>query len=83
MNKDDFKQTLIQQYSEFIEEIIVESKSVYRSQIDFSELDDKVSGLIKSARVDGLDEATVWGIIEHKVPDYYQYVMRATSKIAA
>lgn len=85
MNKDDFKQTLILQYSEVIEEMIVESESVYRSQLDLNELDFRVRSLIQAARVDGLDEGVIWDIIERKVPEYYNYAMKASygSKIAA
>lgn len=83
MNKDDFKQTLIKQYSEVIEEIIVESETVYRSHLDFSELDFRVRGLIQAARVDGLEETVIWDILQRKVPDYYNYVMNASYKIAA
>lgn len=85
MNKDDFKQTLILQYSEVIEEMIVESESVYRSQLDLNELDFRVRSLIQAARVDGLDEGVIWDIIERKVPEYYNFAMKASygSKIAA
>jgi hypothetical protein len=81
MNKDDFKQTLILQYSEVIEEIIVESESVYRSQIDFLELDYRVQGLIQAARVDGLEESIIWDILERKVPDYIKHVMSSSYNI--
>lgn len=84
-SKDDFKQTLIKQYSEVIEEIIVESESVYRSQLDFNELDFRVRGLIQAARVDGIEEGIIWGILERRVPDYYRFAMTASygGKIAA
>lgn len=85
MTKEDFKQTLIKQYSEVIEEIIVESESVYRSQLDFEELDYRVRGIIQAARVDGLEESVIWDILEKRVPDYYDYAMSAygSGKIAA
>ena len=85
MSKDDFKQTLIRQYSEVIEEMIVESESVYRSQLDFNELDFRVKNLIQAARVDGLEESAIWDILSRRVPDYYQFVMNGYShgKIAA
>ena len=83
MNKDDFKQTLIKQYSEVIEEMIVESETVYRSQLDFSELDFRIRSLIQAARVDGLDEVIIWDILERKVPEYYNYAMNSSYKIAA
>lgn len=83
--KDDFKQALIKHYSEFIEEIIVESETVYRSQLDFNELDFRVRGLIQAARVDGIEEGIIWGILERRVPAYYNFAMAASynGKIAA
>ncbi|MBC7714267.1 MAG: hypothetical protein H7177_13065 [Rhizobacter sp.] len=80
---DDFKQTLIKQYSEVIEEMIVESETVYRSHLDFDELDFRVRGLIQAARVDGLDENIIWGILERRVPDYYHFAKNTSYKIAA
>lgn len=81
---DDFKQTLIKQYSEVIEEMIVESETVYRSHLDYDELNFRVLNLIQAARVDGLEEHVIWGILERRVPDYYHFAMKSTSyKIAA
>ena len=85
-SRDDFKQTLIKQYSEFIEEIIVQSESVYRSQLDFDQLDLRVKGLMQSARVDGIEEGVIWGMLERRVPEYFQFVMNSTyvaGKVAA
>lgn len=81
MNKDDFKQTLIKQYSEVIEEIIVESESVYRSQIDYHTLDNRVRSLLASAKIDGLEEDTIWDLLEHRIPEYINYL--SGGKIAA
>jgi hypothetical protein len=81
MNKDDFKQTLIKQYSEVIEEIIVESESIYRSHIDYNELDFRVRSLIQAAKVDGLEETAIWDILEHRVPEYINFL--SGMKIAA
>ena len=85
MSKEDFKQTLIKQYSEVIEEMIVESETVYRSHLDFNELDFRVKNLIQAARVDGLEESVIWDILSRRVPDYYQFVMNnySSGKIAA
>ncbi|MBY0413405.1 MAG: hypothetical protein K2Q18_04540 [Bdellovibrionales bacterium] len=82
MNKDDFKQTLIKQYSEVIEEMIVESETVYRSHLDFDQLDFRIRSLIQAARVDGLEEKIIWDILQRKVPDYYHFAIN-TYKIAA
>ena len=85
MNKEDFKHTLFQQYSEVIEELIVESESVYRSHIDFEQLDMRIRTLITAAKVDGLDETIIWDILALKVPDYINYLncMQNQIKIAA
>ncbi|MDO9182662.1 MAG: hypothetical protein Q7U04_09650 [Bacteriovorax sp.] len=74
MNKEDFKQTLIKQYSEVIEEIIVESESIYRSHIDYNQLDFRVRSLIVAAKVDGLEERIIWDILEHRVPEYLHFL---------
>ena len=83
MNKEDFKQTLIKQYSEVIEEMIVQSETVYRSHLDFNELDFRIRGLIQAARVDGLEETIIWDIVQRRVPDYYHFAMNSSYKIAA
>ena len=81
MNKDDFMQTLIKQYSDSIEEIIVESESEHRTQLNYDKLDFRVRSLIKAARVDGLDEGIIWGLLERRVPEYINYL--SGMKIAA
>ena len=70
MTRDDFKQTLIRQYTEVIDEMIVESETVYRSQLNVEELDYKVKSLIRAARVDGLEETIIYDLIERKVPNF-------------
>lgn len=81
MTKDDFESTLIKQYTESIDELIVESESVYRSQIDYFQLDFRIRTILKAAKVDGLKEELIWNIIERKVPGYIQHLNGA--KIAA
>lgn len=81
MTRDDFIQTLIKQYKESIEEIIVESESVYRSQIDYSLVDNRVRSLLQAAKVDGLEEGIVWDLLEHRLPGYIDYLYGG--KIAA
>ena len=82
MTREDFKQTLINQYTSIVEDIIVESESVYRSQIDYNELDAKVRKLIRTAKVDGVDESVIWSILEHRAPGYIAF-LSSDSKIAA
>lgn len=77
MTKDDFKQTLIRQYSEVIDEMIVESESVYRSHLNYEELDFKMRTLISAARVDGLEEKVIWDLLERRVPNFKKSVQRA------
>jgi hypothetical protein len=74
MTREDFENTLIKQYSETIDELIVESESVYRSQIDYDQLDFRVRSILKAARVDGLKEEIIWNILERKVPGYSHHL---------
>lgn len=84
MTKDDFKQILIKQYSEVIEELIAESEIIHRADIDFKKLDFRVKFLIKAAKVDGLDERVIWEILEHRLPEYMSFLIdSSTMKIAA
>ena len=74
MNKESFIDTLIAQYKEEIEEVLVESEHVYRSTIDYELLDQKVTHLITCARVDGLDEKIIWDLLQARIPSYVNYV---------
>jgi len=74
MDKDSFIDTLIAQYTEEIEEILLESEHVYRSTIDYELLDQKATQLIKCALIDGLDEKTVWNLIQARIPSYVNYI---------
>ncbi len=78
MSREDFENVLISQYTEVIEELVVESESVYRSQLNYDELSSKVSNLIKAAKVDGLHEDVIWRILERRVPEFVQSVKGAT-----
>lgn len=51
--KHEFQETLLAQYRDEIEKILVESESVYRSNIDYEMLDKKIVDLLRCARVDG------------------------------
>lgn len=83
ITKEDFTLTLIKQYSQAIEEVVIDSESVYRSQLDFVMLDKKLNHILTAARIDGLDESFIWAIIEKKVPLYYEYCMSGDLKVAA
>jgi hypothetical protein len=74
MTREDFEFTLVKQYSDSIDELIVESESVYRSQIDYDLLDTGVKSILKAAKVDGLKEEIIWNILERKVPGYLLHV---------
>lgn len=84
MDRDQFLNTLIAQYKEEIEEVLVESEHVYRSTIDYDLLHNKVEELFKAARVDGLDEKIIWDLLASRIPSYVNYVNhRFSSKKAA
>ncbi len=84
MDRDSFTLTLIAQYKEEIEEILVECEHVYRSTIDYELLDSKVEELIRSARVDGLEEKVVWDLLQARIPSYVNFVnYKSTGKKAA
>ncbi len=72
MRKEDFEDTLINQYTEAVNELVVESETVYRSQLNHAELSQKVNHLLKAAKVDGVDESVIWKILERKVPEFVQ-----------
>jgi hypothetical protein len=82
--KHGFQETLLAQYRDEIEKILVESESVYRSNIDYEMLDNKIVDLMKCARVDGLDEKALWDLIHARIPSYVNYVnSKMSSKKAA
>ena len=84
MDRDSFTFTLIAQYKEEIEEILVECEHVYRSTIDYEMLDSKVEELIRSAKVDGLEEKVVWDLLQARIPSYVNFVnYKSTGKKAA
>lgn len=84
MDRDSFTLTLIAQYKEEIEGVLVECEHVYRSTIDYELLDLRVEELIRSAKVDGLEEKIVWDLLHQRIPSYVNYVnVKATSKKAA
>lgn len=85
VRKEEFTDALIKQYSSVLEAMIVESESVYRSQIDFHELDFRLQSLIRAARVDGLEESTIWNIVQQRIPEYIHFLHArgAYCKVAA
>ncbi|MGZ3788026.1 MAG: hypothetical protein ACXVLQ_05850 [Bacteriovorax sp.] len=74
MSKEQFIDTLIAQYKEEIEEILVESEHVYRSTIDYDLLNEKVEEMFRSAKIDGLSEKIVWDLIQARIPSYVNYI---------
>jgi hypothetical protein len=74
MDRDSFIRMLIAQYKEEIEEVLVECEHVYRSTIDYEMLDIKVEELIRSAKVDGLEEKIVWDLLQARIPSYVNYI---------
>jgi hypothetical protein len=83
-SREEFIETLTAQYKEEIEEILVESEHVYRLTIDYELLDQKIEELIRSARVDGLDEKIIWDLLQARIPSYVNYLnQKIPSKKAA
>jgi siderophore synthetase component len=74
--RDDFEFVLYRQYSDSLEEIIIESESVYRSELDYELFSKKLQGLIDAAKFDGLKEEVLWNIVDRKIPDYRAYVVK-------
>jgi hypothetical protein len=84
MDRDTFTYTLIAQYKEEIEEVLVQCEHVYRSTIDYEMLDFKVEELLRAAKVDGLEEKVVWDLLQSRIPSYVNFVNhKSTSKKAA
>lgn len=84
MDRDSFTLTLIAQYKEEIEEVLIECEHVYRSTIDYELLDSKVEELIRSAYVDGLEEKVIWDLLHARIPSYVNYVnYKSSGKKAA
>lgn len=83
MDQHNFTLTLIAQYKEEIEGVLVECEHVYRSTIDYQLLDSRIEELIRSARIDGLEEKILWDLIQARIPSYINYVnVKTTSKKA-
>lgn len=74
MMREDFQNVLINQYAEVVEELVVESETVYRSKLDHDQLNQRVQNLIKAARVDGLDESIIWNLLERRVPAFVEAI---------
>lgn len=87
MDRDSFVLILIAQYKDEIEEALIECEHVYRSSIDYELLDEKLNHIFTCAKVDGLDEAIVWDIIQFRIPSYINYLnstnLKSASKKAA
>lgn len=84
MTKEGFLETLIAQYKDEIEEALVESEHVYRLTIDYEILDQKISQLVKSAKIDGFDEKILWDLIQARIPSYVNYInFKVSGKKAA
>jgi hypothetical protein len=71
--------TLVAQYKNDFEEILVECEHVYRLTIDYDLLHQKIEELLNSARIDGIDEKIIWDIIHSRIPSYVNYRNYRTS----
>lgn len=81
MSREDFENVLINQYTEVIDELVVESESVYRSHLDHDQLNQRIQNLIKAAKVDGLDESVIWKIVERRVPQFFESIQNTSNKV--
>jgi hypothetical protein len=72
--REKILETLLSQYKEEIEEILIESEHVYRSTIDYELFHQKVNELINCAKGDGLEEKMIWDLLQTRIPSYVNYV---------
>ena len=79
MDKESLRKALIAQYKIEIEEAIIESEHVYRSTIDFEILELKMTELIKSAEVNGIEKKIVLDLLSTLIPSYVNYMNYKTS----
>lgn len=76
--------SLILRYKSEIEEILAECEHTYRLTIDYELLDLKMQQVLEAANLDGLDEKTIWNIIQARIPSYVNYLnYKASGKKAA
>jgi hypothetical protein len=64
---------LILKYQQEIEEIILDSEHTYRLTIDYEILDLKILELLDNCKIDGIDEKTIWNLIQARIPSYINY----------
>jgi len=74
MDNDSLQSTLISQYKIEIEEILSECEHVYRLTIDYELLESRINELFETAKSDGLDEKTLWSLIQSRIPSFINYV---------
>lgn len=83
MTREDFQIALLKQYSQAIDEVVLDCEHLYRAELDLEMLSVKMENILTAAKLDGLDEGMMWYLIQSKVPSYYDYAMGINVKIAA
>lgn len=83
ITREDFEISLIKQYSAAIDEIVIDCEHEYKAHLDFETLSIKIENVLMAAKLDGLDEAIIWNIVQRRVPSFYDYAMSIDIKIAA
>lgn len=74
MDQSDFEQTLLRQYTEELEVILMECEHDYRLTIDYELLDYKIHEMISAAKIDGLAESRIWEMVEKRIPSYINFI---------
>jgi hypothetical protein len=80
VEKDQIITTLITRYKAEIEEILIECEHIYRLTIDYELLDSRITELLDAAKSDGLDEKTIWSLIQAQIPSYVNYINSKTTR---
>lgn len=73
-SREQFIDSLLAQYKEEIEEVLVESEHVYRLTIDYDLLHTKVEQILISAKENGLEEKVVWKLLQARIPSYVNFI---------
>ena len=67
-NKENFKDALVSQYRDLIQEAIFESETDHKTRIDIGKLNAKLKVICKAAQYDGLPERTINELIDNAIP---------------
>lgn len=65
---EHFKQGLIRQYQDLIQEAIIESESDHRTRLNIGKLNSKLQVILKAASYDGVPESIINHLIDEAMP---------------